>query len=227
MKALLLEDDFALNKLITNALESKGFMVHSFLDGIEAAQQILQTPYDIYILDINVPSFNGYNVLAHIRKEHENLPVIMISAASDIESMQKSYQLGCNDYLKKPFELDELYLRIEYLLKLLLKQEIHTNTNLGFEYSFCLETNKLFKHEHEITLTKKEALLLSLFVQNLNNIVTIEMIHEYVWESKEVEAVSMRSVIHKLQKKLKSGMINNIRGVGYKLIKNTNIPTPH
>ena len=219
MKALLLEDDFALNKLILNALDEKGFIVHSYLNGIKAAQQILNTPYDIYILDINVPSFDGHDVLVHIRKEYPDAPVIMISAASDIESMQKSYKLGCNDYLKKPFELDELYLRIEYLLKSILKQEITQNTQLAFGYTFCLEKNQLFKHNHEIELTKKEALLMSLFVQNINHTVTSEMIHEYVWESNDVEAVRMRSVIHKLQKKLKAGMINNIRGIGYKLIK--------
>ncbi|HFU76208.1 MAG TPA: response regulator transcription factor [Arcobacter sp.] len=219
MKALLLEDDYALNKLISNALESKGFMIHSYYNGIDAAKQILHTPYDIYILDINVPSFDGHDVLSHIRQERGDLPVIMISAASDIESIQKSYSLGCNDYLKKPFELEELFLRIEYLLKSVLKQEIFEKIDLGFGLSFCQHENKLFKYEHEINLTKKESLLLNLLIQNLNQSVPIEMIHEYVWESKEIEAVSMRSVIHKLQKKLKAGMIVNIRGVGYKLIK--------
>ena len=219
MKIFLLEDDYTLNKLITNALSNKGLKVSAFLNGIEAMQQILKTPFDIYILDINVPGFDGHKVLEYIRKEYDSLPVIMISAASDISNIQKSYDLGCNDYLKKPFEFEELYLRIEYLIKSVLKQNITNITNLGFGYNFSLLENKLFKYEHEITLTKKEALFLALLVQHMNQVVPIEMIHEYVWESKEVEAVSMRSIIHKLQKKLKAGMITNIRGVGYKLLK--------
>jgi DNA-binding response OmpR family regulator len=219
MKALLLEDDFSLNALIKNALVQKGFMVQSFTSGGEATRQILKTPFDIYILDINVAGFNGFEVLQFIRQERKELPVIMISAASDIESIQKSYELGCDDYLKKPFELEELFVRIDYLLKNVSKQNVDSCTDLGFGYRFALKNNQLFKFEHEISLTKKEALLLGLLTQHLNQTVSIELIHEYVWESKEIEAVSMRSTVHKLQKKLKLGMISNIRGVGYKLVK--------
>jgi len=218
MKILLLEDDFSLNQIIKNSLEKNGFFVDSFFNGDDAISNILSSIYDIYILDINVPTFDGHTVLEFIKTEKGDLPVIIISASSDIQSIQKAYNLGCNDYLKKPFDLEELFLRINYLIK----TNLHQNTNnshieIGHGYNFCISSQKLSKFQHEIILTHKETLLLSLLVQHLNETVTIGMLHEYVWDGKEVEAVSMRSVIHKLQKKLKNGMIINIRGVGYKL----------
>ena len=219
MKIFLLEDDFSLNKIITNALEDRGFFVTSVKDGYEAMTNILNNQYDLYILDINVPGFNGHEVLKEIRKIHKDLPVIIVSAQLDIDNISKAYDLGCNDYLKKPFELEELILHIKYHIKTILKSDVDKDIiDLGFGFKFSMQKQNLFKHEHEITLTTKEKLLLTLFINNLNKTVSSEMIHEYVWDNKEMEAVSMRSMIHKLQKKLKSGMIVNIRGVGYKFI---------
>jgi DNA-binding response OmpR family regulator len=91
--------------------------------------------------------------------------------------------------------------------------------DLGYEYSFDLINQTLYKHSHEIELTIKEKLLMSLLVKNINKTVTLDMIHEYVWDSKEMEAVSMRTIIHKLRSKLKNGMVLNLRGVGYKLLQ--------
>jgi len=219
MKILLLEDDYSLNKIIKKSLEKNGFFVDSFTNGADAITNILNSIYDIYILDINVPTFDGNKVLEFIRKEKNKLPVIIISAASDIQSIQISYNLGCNDYLKKPFDLEELLLRINYLIKTVLHQDIeHSSIDIGHSFKFNITSQKLYKFNHEITLTHKETLLLSLLVQNINNTVTTETLHEYVWDGKEVESVSMRSVVHKLQKKLKNSMIINIRGVGYKLL---------
>ena len=84
---------------------------------MEAVTNILNSTHDLYILDINVPGFDGHKVLEFIRKEHDALPVIMISALSNIENIHKSYDLGCNDYLKKPFDIEELFLRIKYHIK--------------------------------------------------------------------------------------------------------------
>ena len=144
----------------------------------------------------------------------------MISAEIDIENIKKSYALGCNDYIKKPFDFEELYLRIQYHLSHIKKDENNDFlVDLAYDFSFNLLEQTLHKSNFEIELTSKEKLLLSLLVKNINNTVTNEMIHEYVWDSKEMEAVSMRTIVHKLKKKLKNGMIVNLRGIGYKLIK--------
>ena len=219
MKIFLLEDDYSLNRLITDALDDRGFFVTSVKDGYEAMTNILNNQYDLYILDINVPGFNGQEVLKEIRKEHKNLPIIIVSAELDIDNISKAYDNGCNDYLKKPFEIEELILHIKYHIKTILKNDIDEDIiDLGFGFNFHMQNQTLYKHEHEIVLTQKEKLLLTLFVNNLHKTVSSQMIHEYVWDNKEMESVSMRSMIHKLQKKLKNGMIVNIRGVGYKLI---------
>ena len=220
MKIFLLEDDFALNKIIKLSLQNKGFFVDSFTDGYKAVDVILNSTYDLYILDLNVLGFDGHKVLEFIRKDYLNVPIIMISAEIDIENIKKSYALGCNDYIKKPFDFEELYLRIQYHLSHIKKDENNDFlVDLAYDFSFNLLEQTLHKSNFEIELTSKEKLLLSLLVKNINNTVTNEMIHEYVWDSKEMEAVSMRTIVHKLKKKLKNGMIINLRGVGYKLIK--------
>lgn len=219
MKVFLLEDDFALNKIITTSLEQKGFVLNSCIDGNKAANIVLNQIFDIYILDINVPGFNGHQILEIIRENYETLPVIIISAAMDIENIEKAYELGCNEYLKKPFSFDELYIRIKYLIKTMYEHNIDEEIlelGSGFEYNY--KTQSLLQHSKEIALSHNEKLLLDLLVNNLNQTVSIEMIYDYIWGDKLVEPVSMRSLIHKLQKKLKNGMILNIRGVGYKLI---------
>ncbi|MCT7577497.1 response regulator transcription factor [Aliarcobacter butzleri] len=220
MKIFLLEDDFALNKIIKISLQNRGFFVDSFSDGYKAVDVILNSKYDLYILDLNVLGFDGHKILEFIRKDDLTVPIIMISAEIDIENIKKSYTLGCNDYIKKPFDFEELFLRIQYHLSHIKKDENSDFiVELGYDFSFNLLEQTLFKSNNEIELTSKEKLLLSLLVKNINNTVTNEMIHEYVWDSKEMEAVSMRTIVHKLKKKLKNGMILNLRAIGYKLIK--------
>ncbi|MFW2441624.1 response regulator transcription factor [Aliarcobacter butzleri] len=220
MKIFLLEDDFALNKIIKISLQNRGFFVDSFSDGYKAVDVILNSKYDLYILDLNVLGFDGHKILEFIRKDDLSVPIIMISAEIDIENIKKSYTLGCNDYIKKPFDFEELFLRIQYHLSHIKKDENSDFiVELGYDFSFNLLEQTLFKSNNEIELTSKEKLLLSLLVKNINNTVTNEMIHEYVWDSKEMEAVSMRTIVHKLKKKLKNGMILNLRAIGYKLIK--------
>jgi len=153
-----------------------------------------------------------------------HLPVIIVSAQLDIDNISKAYDLGCNDYLKKPFELEELMLHIKYHIKTIFKNDLDKDViDLGFGLTFDLRDQNLYKSGHEIVLTQKEKLLLTLFINNIDKTVTSQMIHEYVWDNKDMEPVTMRSMIHKLQKKLKNGMIVNIRGVGYKLIKKAKI----
>jgi len=218
MKVFLLEDDFALNKIITNSLKNRGFFVHNYHDGYKAVEMILNNSYDLFILDLNVIGFDGHQILEIIRKNNKDIPVIIISAQIDIGNIQKSYNLGCNDYIKKPFDFEELFLRIQYHIQKLEKSN-NFLTDLDNSFTYNLLKQELYYKQQAIELSIKEKLLMTLFVQNLNKITSIEMIHEYVWDSKEMEAVSMRSLIHKLKKKLKSGMIINVRGEGYKLIK--------
>jgi DNA-binding response OmpR family regulator len=218
MKILLLDDDPSLNNLIKNILEEKGFFVESFHNGNQAMTAIFQSYYDLYILDLEVPGFSGHEVLEKIRELNQDLPVIIISAQNDIDNIAKAYELGCNDYLKKPFEIEELMIHLQYHIKNFYQKENKNSIILGHGFEFDVKQQQLKRFDQEIELTQKERAFLSLLVQHLNQTVCLELIHEYVWNSKAVESVSMRSMIHKLQKKLKQGMIVNIRGVGYKFL---------
>lgn len=217
MKILLLEDDFSLNKVITNFLKSSGYFVDSCTNGDEAAKRMLKAQYDLCIFDINVPYIDGHDVLAYIRKENISTPVIMMSAMIDMDTIKRSYKNGCDDYLKKPFDIEELSLRINYILKQ-SSPEKKELIQLKYGYFFDLQKEVLSKNDITIDLSIKEKLMLSLFVQNIGNLVTIQMLQDYVWNGEEIESVSMRTIIHKLKSKLKSGMIINLRGVGYKLL---------
>jgi DNA-binding response OmpR family regulator len=138
----------------------------------------------------------------------------------DIENIKKAYDLGCNDYLKKPFDFEELFLHVSYIVKTIYHENSKNNIiDLGYGFEYNLEGQTLSKHSHQIELTQNEKLLLDILLKNRGITVSIESIHNYVWGDKDIEAVSMRSLIHKLQKKLRNGMIINIRGIGYKLLK--------
>lgn len=217
MKVLVLEDDYSLNKVISSFLKIEGFFVDSFFNGDEAVEQLLKAQYDLCIFDINVPCIDGLNVLDFIRKENITTPVIMMSAMTDMNTIKQSYENGCDDYLKKPFDIEELYLRVKYVVKHMLPEDKHL-VHLGHGYFFDMDRESLIKNEKEIELSVKEKLMLLLFVQNLGNTVSTQMLRDYVWNGEYIEAVSIRTIVHKLKNKLKSGMIINLRGIGYKLL---------
>ncbi|MEA1892772.1 MAG: response regulator, partial [Campylobacterota bacterium] len=113
MKILLLEDEVMLNESIYEYLDSIGHQIDSFLDGMQAFEAMKESSYDLLILDINVPNLDGLSFLERVHKLKIHTPTIYISALVDIEDISCAYDLGCYDYLKKPFHLKELSLRID------------------------------------------------------------------------------------------------------------------
>ncbi len=111
MKIFLLEDDYSLNEAIKEIIEIENYDVDNFYDG-EVAFNSISNDYDLYILDINVPNIKGLDILERIKAVNYNSKVIIISANINIELIRKAYLLGCDDYLKKPFDLEELILKI-------------------------------------------------------------------------------------------------------------------
>jgi DNA-binding response OmpR family regulator len=132
MKIFLLEDDYSLNEAIKEILELENHIVDNFYDGEIAFDNILNNNYDLYILDVNVPNIDGLEVLEKIKSISLNLNVIIISANINIDLIKKAYLLGCDDYLKKPFDLEELILMLARYEKknkyISLTTEIHFNT---------------------------------------------------------------------------------------------------
>lgn len=219
MRALLLEDDYTFNTLIAEELIRFGFSIDSCFEGECAMDAVYTKQHDLYLLDINVPNFDGFEVLHYTRERFPAAPVIIITTNSEIQYLKKAFDLGCYDYLKKPFEIEELILRIHNALRLANPQKRDNILFLSQGYTYSLITGELFYHETAVELTRIESLLLRILIQNIGNVVSSDTIQSYVWENEEIAPATMRYWIHRLMKKLQNGMIINVRGVGYRLRK--------
>jgi DNA-binding response OmpR family regulator len=211
MKILVLEDNENLCNFIKTSLEKEGYVVDTFYDGKDALE-VLNNGYSCFILDINVASIDGISILKTIRMYSKNIPVIIISSNHELEKIQASYELGCDDYLKKPFLMYELIQKIKKLCQ--IKQQIFNFTN-NFFYDY--DNRNLQGPKGEIKLAKKEILFLELLCKNPTRIFTFEEIENYVWEGEETTLINIRGLIKRLRKKIPEKAINIVKGIGYKL----------
>ncbi|MBU3014327.1 response regulator transcription factor [Poseidonibacter lekithochrous] len=214
MKILLLEDDFSLNEAIKETLENYNYKVDSFYDGMEAYMNISNT-YDLYILDINTPSLEGIDLLAYIKKSKSNSRVLMISAIIDIEKIREAYSLGCDDYIKKPFEIEELLFKIERINK---KDTNLIEINSFTKYYF--RKKELYIEDELCPLTKNEKNFLHLLIENHNQIIDHSKIEDFVYEGESKTSDAIRSMVKRLRKKMNSELIENVLDEGYRI--NTN-----
>ena len=196
MKILLLEDDIALNKSICDALIYSGYSVDAFFDGNDVIDN-LSSIYDLYIMDINVPNISGLELLNLIHNQTPLSKIIMISANTDINMIENAYNLGCIDYLKKPFHLKELKIKIDMLF---------SNVNS------LLEELKL---KPDSNLTKKEKRFLTLLLKNKDLVTTYQMIDEFVYEDKLMTIDGVRALVRRLRTKLVDDVIKNVIDEGY------------
>ena len=173
MKVVLLEDELMLQSAIKESLVDTGYEVTVFEDGKEAYTNIHDNSYDLFIFDINTPSIDGLSLLYNLQKEKIHVPTIFISAITEIEQISKAYELGCYDYLKKPFHLKELGLHIERLLKI---ADIRAKnfTRISKLYSYDTENKSLLFNGEEQLLTHKQAQIIELFAVNINKVVDFE-----------------------------------------------------
>lgn len=212
MKILVLEDNERLANLIVEAFEQKKYNVDLFSDGKKALAAI-DNGYDCFVLDINVPGLDGISLLKEIRSMDVNTPAIIISANIELDTIQDAYHKGCDEYLKKPFYMYELEMKIEKLCK---PKVMVLKLADGFVYSMENET-LLDGNNEEVKLAKKEILLLNLFAKNLGKNITFERIEQYVWEGELTTTENIRALIKRLRKKLPEETIENQGGVGYRL----------
>lgn len=210
MKILLLEDNTRLNNTIVKRLELKGFQVNSFEDGLQALENAYDG-YDCFIFDINVPSIDGISILKELRSSYHDTPMLIISSNIDLDMIKDAYGSGCDDYLKKPFFIDELELKIEKLLK--LDQKL---LKLNDEYDYDLQKRELFYNKQNIKLTKKETLLFHLLVSNANKVVSFDQISNYVWEGDIATTDSIRTLVMRLRKKIPKDKLETLIDFGYK-----------
>ncbi len=211
MKIFLLEDDYSLNETIKETLELNNHKVETFYDG-EVAFNNITFEYDLYILDINTPSINGLEILKSIKKANQKAKVIMISANINIQAIKESYFSGCDDYIKKPFDIEELILKIE---RFDVKEEnIFLDENIYFD---TISKNLILKNNdnEKIDLTKIEKTLLILLLENRGKTISCENIEDFVYKGEAKSSSSIRSLVKRLRKKLPNNMIQNSINEGY------------
>lgn len=218
MKILLLEDEIMLQEAMKEYLQDTGYTVDSFEDGQEAYKAASSTAYDLFIFDINTPSVDGLTLLEKLQADKIFVPTIFISAITQIEQISKAYELGCYDYLKKPFHLKELTLHIDRLLKIAHISSA-TLVQLSKFYSYNLQRKKLIFDGKDQVLTNKQSQIMDLLATFSGKIVDFDTLRYYVWENSHVDNATIRAEVHRTRGVLKEDLIESIKSVGYRLKK--------
>ncbi|MFA9374943.1 response regulator transcription factor [Poseidonibacter sp.] len=217
MKILLLEDDFDYKNSIKDYLESLNYEIDDFENGEDALNAIYENSYHLLILDIRVPLLNGYELVKNIRENKNNTPVIFITSLTDINNLSLGYELGCNDYIKKPFSPKELKYRIEQLIKSFYFSTNESLIKLNDDFSYDILKKELSKNDKIINLTKKESQTIFCLIINKNQFVSIEKLRCEVWNEKFINESDIRVCIKNIRDKTSKEFIKNQRGVGYKI----------
>ncbi|MEA2073969.1 MAG: response regulator transcription factor [Campylobacterota bacterium] len=217
MKILLLEDEVMLNESVCEYLQGDGHTVDSFFDGVSAFEKIQESSYDLLILDINVPGIDGLSFLERVHMLKIHTPTIYISALVDIEDISRAYDLGCYDYLKKPFHLKELSLRLDRIKLANDTPRIHLR--LSKNYSYDQEHSTLLFAQEACTLTKRQSQIIDLLARNRGMVVDFEQFSIYVWDEQVVDNATIRAEVNRLKKSLREDIIINVRGMGYMIEK--------
>jgi len=217
MKILLLEDEVMLNESICEYLESEGHKTESFFDGLKAYEAIQKNSYDLLILDINVPNMDGLTFLEAMHKLKIHVPAIYISALVDIEEISRAYDLGCYDYLKKPFHLKELALRLDRVK--ISNDTPRVHLRISKNYSYDQEHSELLFDGDVQVLSKKQSQIIDLLARNRGRVVDFEQFCTYVWDEQIIDNATIRTEINRLKKILKEEIIINVRGIGYMIDK--------
>ena len=214
IKILIVDDEEPIANLIRMNLVRQGYQCVCAYDGQQAADLLEQNPFDLVLLDIMLPKFDGYDLLAFIRPM--GIPVIFLTAKSDLNDRVRGLKLGADDYIVKPFEIVELLARIEAVLRRYHKTQGMIRC---CDVMIDLDAHDVIQNGRHISLTRKEFDLLVLFVQNPNTALFREMLYEKVWETEFIgETRTLDSHVQRLRRKLGwQDRIHTVHKIGYKL----------
>ncbi len=216
MKILLLEDDEILNELIESFLHKNGYEVVSTFDGEEAESELYKSKFDLLLLDVNVPNISGFELLKNLRKNDINTPAIFLTSLNETEDLKEGFLSGCDDYIKKPFEFEELNLRIDNIKRLYKIDSSHIEY-ISKDISYNFDTIALHVKGTVHHLSKKEREILEYFLKNKDRIISIEEIGNNIWSYEDIPTDStIRTYIKNLRKLLEDEIITTIKGVGYR-----------
>lgn len=223
-RILLVEDDFNLGFVVQDNLKKAGYHVSLARDGKEGLQLFNDKEFELCVLDVMLPKKDGFSLAEDIRKVNTTVPILFLTAKSLIDDKVKGYKAGGDDYLVKPFEMQELLLRIEALLKRSGAMEGGEATETSFSigvFTFDSTNFMLQGGTEDRKLTKKEAAILKLLCQHKNQVLQRELVLNMVWgDDSYFNGRSLDVFIAKLRKYLKddeSVRISNVHGIGFKL----------
>ena len=221
MKILIVEDEYGLADAMAEALNKEGFETKIETNGESGEDEALTNLYDLIILDVMLPKKNGFDILKELHENKINAPILMVTAKSQLEDKLKGLENGADDYITKPFHIQELIARVKLSLK--RSNNIDDTSLLKFE-DIVLDLNSgiISKEDKKIQLNGKELNLMELLLINKNQVLGREVIAEKIWGIlSDAEYNNVEVYVSFLRKKLKllktNVKINTIRGIGYKL----------
>ena len=216
VRILLVEDDEILLDLISEYLSENGYDVTTSNNAKDALDLAYEQNFDLLILDVKLPKGDGFSLLSSLRELGVSAPSIFTTSLNTIDDLEKGYKSGCDDYLKKPFELKELLIRIQALLKRNFSHNNDEKVVISNELSFHPQSKILSKNGEKISISSKESDLLALFLQNKGKILTKDEIFNKIWKfDEEPSELSLRVYIKNLRQILGKDAILNKRGDGY------------
>ena len=220
-RILFVEDEADLSLIVADTLRSQGYEVVTAIDGIDGLYKYKTGDFDIVVADVMMPRMDGFSMAREILKLSATVPLLFLTAKSTVDDVEEGFEIGANDYLKKPFELRELLVRIKALLRR-NERVIHENQSLPIgKYTFSKTSQSLIFHGKETQLSHFEAKILELLASNIGNTVDASELMIAVWQRDDPSnRNSLHGYIHKLRRALRHDpaiSIINQRGFGYML----------
>jgi len=217
VRVLILEDERILAISMQEFLEDSGYEVEVYNNSEYAFDAIYERSYDLLLLDVKVAGErNGFELLRSLRKVNISTPAIFITSLTNIEDLTQGYECGGCDYIRKPFDLAELRIRVEQAIKMHCFSSLDSQIKLPLGYIYDTKRMELSLDNKSINLSKTETKILELMIKNRGSNVTYEMFWEEVW-GEWIEPTNIRVQVGTLRKKLKKSFIKNVRGIGYKI----------
>lgn len=215
-KILIVEDDDAIREVIQDILSENNYLIATASDGVRAMELLKKQPPDLIVLDLGLPKITGESVLQEVKKNYAHIPVIVLTARNHTNDVVKAFQLGADDYISKPFELEELVARIKVKLK-----DDSLNSKVTVD-SLVLDAQRVYveRDGREIKLSPHEFKLLHYLMVNKGKVLSREMILNRIWQySYDVDSRVVDVYVGYLRKKIDAGknkkLINSVRGFGY------------
>jgi two-component system OmpR family response regulator len=211
-----MEDDLLVNEIIEEHLILMGHSVKIAFNGMQAEDLLYSEVFDLLLLDVNVPSIDGFKLLKELREKDIFTPTIFITSLSTIDDIEKGFESGCDDYLKKPFELKELDLRINNMKRLF---KINNDEIISVKNNISIDKKNLLVNinDTKIHISIKEVEVLEYLVKHTSTPVSVEELTSNIWSYEDTPLpTTIRTYIKNLRKILGEESITNVRGVGYR-----------